>query len=533
MPHDPAAGERPTGTSSFLARGERHALALLLAMYWVLLYPILRADRYYIDDLKRSLMGRTGWDSNGRWLTTLLMKLLQCYDHALVDISPFPQIAAIGVLACAGALIKRRYAIRSPFVAAVIAFPLGAQPFFLENLSYKFDSLSMALALLLAMLPVIGMRADRRGAWLGSLSLFGSLALYQPAINAFLVFTLSEWLDAQSRMATPGALLRRLMLRIVQFAVAMGIYEGVIGIHIRGWVAAHSRFAGAFHDEGIVFRNVARFMAFITGSLNVHWWLYCSPFLVVLALAALLPGLRYAMWRWRSGARWSGLAFLAAAPGLPAAAIACIGGPMLLVSEPLLMPRVLVAIGPLLVAGLLALRADLIAAGRPERWSIAIALPCALGMCLVAAAYGNAAASQKAYEDRIAAQFALKVQELDVVHPVASFLVDGSVGRAPVTEHVVDQFPLVGTLVRPYLDGSDNFVTRNFLRFYLPDLVRANTLYPDSPAGAAILDQTCRSGPAYANDRFDVFILDTTAVLSFNDARMHRCSSRGLIPSPR
>lgn len=532
MPHDPAASARPTSAPR-LTRGERQEFALLLAMYWVLLYPILRADRYYIDDLKRSLMGRTGWDSNGRWLTTLLMKLLQCYDHALVDISPFPQIAAIGVLACAGVLIKRRYAIRSPLVAALVAFPLGAQPFFLENLSYKFDALSMALALLLAMLPVIGMRTDRRGAWLGTLSLFGSLALYQPAINAFLVFALFEWLDAQSNAVPPGALLRRSGLRVAQFAIATAAYEALIGIHIHGWVAAHSRIPVDVSKEGVLLRNAMRFLDFIVGSFNVHWWLYCAPLLIVLAVAAILPGVRYAAGQWRRGARWSAALFLATAVILPAVAMGCVGGPMLLASDPLLMPRVLVAVGPLLATGLLALRAGLIAGGRPERWTIGAALPCALGMCVVASAYGNAAAGQKDYEDRIAAEFALKVQEHDVVHPVASFLVDGNAGRAPVTGHVVDQLPLVGELVRPYIDGSDNFVTRNFLRFYLPELVRSNTLYPDSPAGAAMLDQTCRRQPAYANDRFDVFFIDTTAALSFNDARMHRCNGQALIPASR
>src|SRR5262249_46718944 len=153
--------------------------------------------RYYNDDLKRALIGRTGWDSNGRPLTTLLMKLLQFYDHALIDISPFTQIGAVAILAWAGVLIARRYAIRSPLVAALVAFPLGAQPFFLENLSYKFDSLSMSLALFLALLPVVALREDRRGWWLGVAALFASLCLYQPAFTAFLIFVLVEVVVAQ------------------------------------------------------------------------------------------------------------------------------------------------------------------------------------------------------------------------------------------------------------------------------------------------------------------------------------------------
>jgi hypothetical protein len=145
---------------------DRSVFAILLALYFLILYPILRANRYYDDDLKRALIGRTGWDSNGRPLTTLLMKLLQCYDSALVDISPLTQIGAVAILAWVGVLIARRYAMRSPWMAALVAFPLGAQPFYLENLSYKFDALSMSLAMLLALLPVLAIKDNRRGWWL-------------------------------------------------------------------------------------------------------------------------------------------------------------------------------------------------------------------------------------------------------------------------------------------------------------------------------------------------------------------------------
>lgn len=145
-----------------------------------------------------------GWDSNGRPLTNFLMKLLQCYDHALVDISPLTQIGAIAILAWVGVLIARRYAIASPRMAALVAFPLGGQPFYLENLSYKFDALSMSTAMLLALLPIIALKDDRRGWWLGILALFASLNFYQPALNAYLIFILLIWCSHSCTERLPG-----------------------------------------------------------------------------------------------------------------------------------------------------------------------------------------------------------------------------------------------------------------------------------------------------------------------------------------
>jgi hypothetical protein len=94
---------------------------------------------------------------------------------------------------------------------------------------------------------------------------------------------------------------------------------------------------------------------------------------------------------------------------------------------------------------------------------------------------------------------------------------------------VATQFPLVRRLVLPYIDGNDNFLTRNFLRTYAPMLVRSNNVYPDSRIGAVLLDQTCWNEPAYANDQFDMFLVGTTAVLAFRDAHQRRCSE---IPMP-
>lgn len=159
----PRQHHRHDDTQSLPERGESKLFVILLALYFLILYPILRANRYYNDDLKRALIGHTGWDSNGRPLTTLLMRLLQCYDSALVDISPLTQIGAVALLAWVGVLIARRYALRSPWLAALIVFPLGAQPFYLENLSYKFDALSMSVAVWLALLPLLSIGQSRRG----------------------------------------------------------------------------------------------------------------------------------------------------------------------------------------------------------------------------------------------------------------------------------------------------------------------------------------------------------------------------------
>jgi hypothetical protein len=274
-----------TGPSSGLAvvpgdaaYRERRTFLILFALYGIIVFPILRADEYYNDDIKRALFGRASWDSNGRPLTTFLMRALQAYDHAMVDISPLTQIGAVAVLAWAGALIAKRFAIRSPWMAALATLPLGAQPFYLGNLSYKFDALSMSLAILLALVPVVLDQHTARRWWLGVLALFASLDFYQPAIDVYLVFAFMEIVYAQVEDAPLRTLARMALSRFLQTLVTMVAYEATVGIHISGWVrkAATPIHAGQWQQ---LYLNYLDFYRFVGTSLDANWWIAYAPVL--------------------------------------------------------------------------------------------------------------------------------------------------------------------------------------------------------------------------------------------------------------
>ena len=72
-----------------------HALTLLLGLY---VLPIILADRYYQDDLSRSLRGVTGWNNDGRPLTEQIIKWL-CGGTPIGDIFPLTLILSVILLA--------------------------------------------------------------------------------------------------------------------------------------------------------------------------------------------------------------------------------------------------------------------------------------------------------------------------------------------------------------------------------------------------------------------------------------------------
>ena len=513
-------------TPAMRSRSDRSVFLILLSLYFLVLYPILRADRFYNDDLKRSLFGRTGWDSNGRFLTTFVMKLTQSYDHALVDISPLTQFAAIALLAWIGMQMARRYAIRSPWMAALVAFPLGAQPFFMENLSYKFDALSMGLAMLLALLLIITLGNSRRDWWLGVLSIFASLNFYQAALNALLIFALADLLLAQLDGKTPRDVLTQFSSRLLQIGVAMLIYQLIVGIHISNWVKQHSEMIHQLHDLVLIKTNFVNFYAFIGGSFNPHWWMYFGPALVLLGLIPVVIGIRYAIHCRPSQSTGASAVLFATSLLLPLIALAFVLGPMLLLVKPLIMPRVLMGVGALLSAGLVVMQAALRRWHLSENWGLSVASMFAIGMCVFASAYGNASGEQKSYEERIAAQIASDLAVLGAKHDIHFYLIDGTDGFSPITAHVAEQFPLMNALILPYMAADDVFNTHYFLMSYIPDIVDMRHQAGKEPLRleSAILTSTCHVSAVRVSQAYSLYLIDDTAVVAFGAAHRQRCN---------
>lgn len=514
----------PGNTSFTSSSTDSRVLLTLLGLYSFIIFPILRADQYYNDDLKRALIGHGSWDATGRPLTTLLMRMLQAYDPAMVDISPLTQMGAVLILAWTGVLIARRYVFASPWIAALVAFPLGAQPFFLENLSYKFDALSMSLAIFFALLPIVMLRQSRRRWWLGIASIFVSLDFYQAAINAYLVFVILDVLLGQLEEKTPRQLIHQFASRALQAGLAMLLYQLIIGIHINGWVKMHSEKIHSLQQLPLIVSNFVDFYAYIGASFSEQWRLYFSPILLAMLLLPAIVGVRYALGAVTASV-WTRTALFASCLLIPLAALACALGPMLVLEKPLFAPRVLIGFGALLAGGLILMQAALRQWRVSDKWVLAVGGILALGMCVIASAYGNALREQKNYETRIAAHLADDLAGLKGDGIIDSFMLDGSAGYSPVTAHVASQFPIIYQLISPYLSAEDRFHSHTFLSYYVSGVTDMRV--DESPTNLALitsmLAQTCTVPASYITGAYSVRVIVRTAVVTFRQAAPEHC----------
>lgn len=125
-----------------------------VALYLIALFALLRGDIYYLDDWG-SASRETSWSHFSRYLATFILNDLSTLGKSSLDISPLLQI--LGVLFVVVSSMILIYLIRKKLdlLGIIASLPLDLSPYFLENLSYKFESITMSIALFLAILPFL------------------------------------------------------------------------------------------------------------------------------------------------------------------------------------------------------------------------------------------------------------------------------------------------------------------------------------------------------------------------------------------
>jgi len=509
------------------AASSKRVFGTLFAGYLLfVLYPILRADRPCNDDMARMLSGTYSWNDNGRPLTTRLIRILEGNLSSLVDIAPLPQILAIALVAFAGMLLARRYAVRSRWLATLLVLPLGAQPFFLENLSFRFDAVAMGASVLLAVLPVSACRDNLQGFTLGALALLACLCSYQPSLNVFLIFALLDLTAAQARGDEPRRIVRLAAFYLGEALLAMLVYQWKVAPSIKDWIHEHSEMIHSPLQYRVVVANASDMGAFLLHALAPRWTSVLVSLLSLTAVAPVAIGLHYALAApvMRGRPIWVRLPFAFCAILLPFAALACVAGPMLLLLSPVLSPRVFPGVGALICASLVALHLAL--RGWRPGWSdvpsFVVASIWTLAMLSFASIYGNALSAQKQYEAQIASQLSNDLAELKQKQGVTRFLMDGSAGLSPLSAHAAKTFPVLNVLVSPYLIGN-SFHSRSFMKLFGIGLNEVREEPANNASADILLAQACNVPTVYIRNRYILRVVDATAVVTFPGGRPLSC----------
>lgn len=132
------------------------AVAILTGIYWIGISALVRSNFYYVDDLKRTEIGKQGWDNFSRYLSNEISTMINMDSYA-ADISPLAQMIAIAIMAFTAVMIlyivNERTSVTLLEIVALVPFALN--PYFMECLSYKFDAPSMAVSIFGGVFPLL------------------------------------------------------------------------------------------------------------------------------------------------------------------------------------------------------------------------------------------------------------------------------------------------------------------------------------------------------------------------------------------
>ncbi len=439
------AGELRSHARSLYA--DRKAVLILFCLYAFGMLTVFRANYYYgaADDLYRAISGARAWRNFYRYISHFLSIFVHT-SPKLFDIAPFTQLLALLVMALSAVLLIRLFvphdvpgteaapgsgaapapaaasgtvpaagtapaaapAARplSPFVY-LAAIPVCLFPYFLENLSYRYDAPYMALSVFFCILPFLFTDRLRIFAPVSLVSLFLMCLSYQAAsgvyivVCAFCVFRM--WCRKECS-------LRRLLLFILTavaaYALSLLIFFAIFNVQPTGESYVDKNFfISAFP------RNAKAYLAQIWDDFG--WSALKIAFLFLLFFFVLLSC---------RNSRQKRLATLFVSLLLIAFSTLFSYGAFLVMGRPLLEPRSMFPFGIMLslmtlsVAGWTGPAATPGTAaaagpaapreatrGKPRGWlpacGRAVIVILAYSMLVYAFAFGNAQASQKKYTD--------------------------------------------------------------------------------------------------------------------------------------
>ena len=131
-------------------------------------------------------------------MSTAIMQMLS-FNQWISPIFPYTQILA-ALITCLAGIISVKAIFKKDENVYFLSLVLLTSPFYLENLSYKFDSLSMSLSIFLSVLPILYV-GKRYFIPVSVTSLTLSLAMYQTSSMVYFSIILCYFIYRESDLS--------------------------------------------------------------------------------------------------------------------------------------------------------------------------------------------------------------------------------------------------------------------------------------------------------------------------------------------
>lgn len=426
------------------SRYDKKALFIYSGLALLFIYPLIQAGIYYRDDLDRSITGYYGWRGLGRPFVDILTRFFSASGHYNLDLFPYTMLASCIFLG-ASALALSKHLIKSDIPnAKMVAALLIFNPFILQNIAYRYDSLGMSIAFFLAVVAYT-YKNKTLTIEIATKLVAGvlSLTLYQPcanifigllAINVIIIATKNNIKFQQSITF----LFKRTMLFVSFFIIYMLFFSP----------KNNSRAEVIHFDHGGLEYLAKTLMALKDMVLS---YLYHPVYIyfaipILISCVFMLVAYRTNIKKIASFILYGTISFLIL--------IISLMGPTLLLQDAPVLPRTLVSVSVILV--IIAIPIMHFA----PRFKYAALIPVVASLAF-SAQLSNAMKSQQEYEDFV---FNMIARDIATHKDIASIGTVGQLNKNERARLLIDNKPLIGYFVSPATEflASYQLVNKRF-----------------------------------------------------------------------
>ena len=165
-------------------------IAIIFGIFCLCYLTLFRANYNFQDDIRRATTGHKSWVGSSRYISETLAVFLHT-NFYINDISPLTQIYALIILSLTAYMLA--YIIRNGNITklSLIASTLIALcPFYFENISYKFDSPYMAMAMFFGVFPFLFTKNTLSFVSISFISLILVCSSYQAGNSIYIMLAL-------------------------------------------------------------------------------------------------------------------------------------------------------------------------------------------------------------------------------------------------------------------------------------------------------------------------------------------------------
>ena len=411
---------------------------ILFILYFLGVSSIVRANYNYLDDIGRVAAGYLGWDDFSRYLNVVLATMIHS-DTLLNDISPLPQLLAVALTSASSVILIKAFTKEFSLWSVVAVIPLGLSPYFLECLSFKFDSPYMALSVFASICPLLFVDEDERlylfMVALGALIMFTT---YQASSGIFIVclsFLLAlRWSQGEDLKKSVNCFFKSSLV----FVIIAVLFKVLLVKEYNDYVSTD--IVGSKNLLYVVFDNTTRYLRLLWQDSTIAWRIMFAGIVLCFVKNFTLQSARNRIHT-----------FFVAIILVMVCGILSYGG-YLVLQKPLFYPRAMYGFGVYVaILGIIA-----VSSWKEKMLSKVVCLFMSWSLFVFALAYGNALAEQKRYDNfriQMIVNDLSKVPNLDNAH-VRKMQLKGKAGYSPVITRMSERYKVLKRLIHVSIEAE-------------------------------------------------------------------------------